>query len=70
MRTLLNVIAGLFLIGWVLGLFLFKDRILVHILLVLAVFAAAINLLIIEESTEKHHKIERYGKRKSSQERL
>ncbi len=57
MRTLLNVIAGLFLVGWVLGLFLFKDRVLVHILLVLAVFASVMSLLIIEESASEKHNI-------------
>lgn len=57
MRTLLNVIAGIFLAGWVLGLFLFADKILVHILLVLAVFTSVMSLLIIEESTSEKHNI-------------
>ena len=54
MRILLNVIALIFIIGWVLGMFIFNDKILVHILLVLAVFTFAINFLIIEEPIRNH----------------
>lgn len=57
MRTLLNVIAAVFFIGWVLGLIFFTERVLVHILLILAVFSLAIGLLITEEPAKKHHKI-------------
>ncbi|WP_353134077.1 DUF5670 family protein [Pseudopedobacter sp.] len=55
MRILLNVIAIIFIIGWVLGMFVFNDKILVHILLVLGVFTLAINFLILEEPVENHH---------------
>lgn len=56
MRILFNVIAAIFICGWVLGMFIFSDKILVHILLVLGVFTFAINFLIIEEPLENRHK--------------
>ncbi|ADY52733.1 hypothetical protein Pedsa_2181 [Pseudopedobacter saltans DSM 12145] len=55
MRILLNVIAIIFICGWVLGMFIFNDKVLVHILLVLGVFTLAINFLIIDEPIENRH---------------
>ncbi|KHJ39719.1 hypothetical protein PBAC_02310 [Pedobacter glucosidilyticus] len=51
MKTLLNILAMLFVLGWGLGVFVFTAGILIHILLVLGVFTMIINLLSEEEST-------------------
>lgn len=61
MRKLLYAIAIFFFAGWVLGLFIFSERTLVHILLVLAVFTSVLNFLLVEESIDHH-----YEKRKPS----
>ncbi|MBD3749993.1 MAG: lmo0937 family membrane protein [Sphingobacteriales bacterium] len=45
MRAVLNVLTLIFIVGWFLGVFVFKASFLIHILLVLAIFAFIINFL-------------------------
>ncbi|MFD1630938.1 DUF5670 family protein [Pseudopedobacter beijingensis] len=61
MRKLLYAIAIFFFVGWILGLIIFNERTLVHILLVLAVFTSVLNFLLVEESKDNN-----YEKRKPS----
>ncbi|WP_120182877.1 lmo0937 family membrane protein [Pelobium manganitolerans] len=45
MRLILNILIILFLVGWALGVFVFAAGIMVHILLILAVFSFIIKFL-------------------------
>ncbi|HEX7367897.1 MAG TPA: lmo0937 family membrane protein [Pelobium sp.] len=45
MRVILNVLIVIFMLGWVLGVFVFAAGILVHILLILAIFSFIIKFL-------------------------
>ena len=45
MKLLLNILAIIFMLGWVLGVFVFSSGFFIHVLLVLAVFSFIINFL-------------------------
>ncbi|MBC7654321.1 MAG: lmo0937 family membrane protein [Oligoflexus sp.] len=45
MRLILNLLAIAFILGWILGFFVFSAGFLIHILLILAIFALIINFL-------------------------
>jgi hypothetical protein len=45
MRVILNILAIAFFIAWLLGVFVYGVGLLIHILLVLAIFAFIINFL-------------------------
>lgn len=45
MRVLLNTLAIIFMLGWVLGAFVFSAGFLIHVLLILAIFSFIINFL-------------------------
>ncbi|MBU0696602.1 MAG: lmo0937 family membrane protein [Bacteroidetes bacterium] len=45
MRVILNVLAVIFILGWLLGVFVFAAGFLIHIFLILAIFTFIINFL-------------------------
>ncbi|MBK0383395.1 lmo0937 family membrane protein [Pedobacter sp. SD-b] len=45
MRVILNILAISFILGWILGFFVFSAGFLIHIFLILAIFALIINFL-------------------------
>ncbi len=45
MKVVLNFLAIIFMLGWILGFFVFAAGFLIHILLVLAIFSFIINFL-------------------------
>ncbi|MFC5283397.1 lmo0937 family membrane protein [Pedobacter alpinus] len=45
MRIILNILAIIFIVGWILGVFVFAAGIMIHILIILAVFALIIKFL-------------------------
>ena len=45
MRVVLNLLAIIFMLGWILGFFVFTTGFLIHILLILAIFSLIINFL-------------------------
>lgn len=52
MKTVLNILAIVFVLGWLLGVIIFTERILIHILLVLGIFSLVISLLSEEEPAQ------------------
>ncbi|MEO5909871.1 MAG: lmo0937 family membrane protein [Pelobium sp.] len=45
MRVALNIISIVFILGWILGIFVFAAGLLIHVLLILAIFSFIINFL-------------------------
>ncbi|WP_154648001.1 lmo0937 family membrane protein [Pedobacter arcticus] len=45
MRFILNILIIIFIVGWILGVFVFAAGIMIHILLILAVFSFIIKFL-------------------------
>lgn len=52
MKTVLNILSIVFVLGWLLGVVMLTDRILIHILLVLAIFSLVMSLLSEEEPAQ------------------
>ena len=52
MKTVLNILAIVFVLGWLLGVIVFAEGVLIHILLVLGIFSLGIRLLSEEEPAQ------------------
>lgn len=52
MKTVLNILSIVFVVGWLLGVIVLTDRILIHILLVLGIFSLVMSLLSEEEPAQ------------------
>lgn len=50
MKTALNILAIAFVLGWLMGVFIFTAGILIHILLILGLFSFSISMLSEEDT--------------------
>jgi len=67
MNSLLYIIAGILLVGWALGVFIFAANGIIHILLVIAIIALvlgiirrAVLVLVASDSTSIHTRVSKY----------